>query len=137
VAVVYGAFTSADQLRRWWGPAGFAVPSLEFDPRPGERYRIEMLPPDGEAFHLTGEFRDVDPPARLAFTFAWEPPDPDDVENLVELSFAEVRGMTTVVLTQGPFKTDARRELHRNGWTESFDRLRTLLESESTPDTTP
>jgi len=44
-----------------------------------------MQPPEGDRFYLTGEFREVDPPARLAYTFIWEYPDPDDVEMLVEL----------------------------------------------------
>ena len=30
--------------------------------------------------YLTGEFRDVDPPARLTYTFVRGDPDPDDVE---------------------------------------------------------
>ena len=135
-AVVFEGFASPQQLARWWGPAGFTVPSLDFDPRVGERYRIEMQPPEGDAFHVTGEFREVDPPARLSFTFAWEPPDPDDVENLVELCLSELDGSTEVLLAQDPFKTEDRRELHRNGWTESLDRLRRLLGSESTPSTT-
>jgi uncharacterized protein YndB with AHSA1/START domain len=122
-SVVFRAFSAPDELARWWGPKGFTVPTLEFDPRVGEGYRIEMQPPDGDAFHLTGEFREVDPPVRLAFTFAWEPPDPDDVENLVELDFRDLGESTEVVLTQAPFKTQERRELHRNGWTDSFDRL--------------
>ena len=58
------------------GPEGFTTPSLEFGPRVGESYRIEMQPPEGDSFYLTGEFREVDPPARLAFTFIWEDPDP-------------------------------------------------------------
>lgn len=120
---VFGAFAGAGGLAKWWGPAGFSVPSLDFDPRAGAGYRIEMQPPEGDRFHLSGKFRDVDPPARLAFTFAWEEPDPDDIENLVELSFRDLGGSTEVSLRQGPFKTEARRELHRNGWTESFDEL--------------
>ena len=120
--VVFRAFTAPDELAQWWGPEGFRVPSLDFNPRVGHSYRIEMQPPDGEPFYLTGEFREVDPPARLAFTFAWEDPDPDDVETLVELSFRDLGESTEVVFTQGSFKTEARRELHRNGWTDSFDK---------------
>jgi uncharacterized protein YndB with AHSA1/START domain len=30
-------------------------------------------------------------------------------------------------LSQGPFKTEARRALHRDGWTESFDKLAELV----------
>jgi uncharacterized protein YndB with AHSA1/START domain len=122
-SVVFGAFSAADQLAEWWGPAGFTTPSLDFDPRVGGSYRIEMQPPEGDPFYLTGEFREVGPPARLAFTFVWADPDPDDVETLAELTFRDLGDSTEVVLTQGPFKTEPRRELHRNGWTDTFDKL--------------
>jgi uncharacterized protein YndB with AHSA1/START domain len=125
--VVFRAFSNPAELVKWWGPEGFTIPSLEFSPRVGDGYRIEMQPPDGDAFYLTGEFREVDPPARLAYTFAWEAPDPDDVETLVELSLRDLGESTEVVLTQRAFKTEARRELHRQGWTDSFDKLEKLL----------
>jgi uncharacterized protein YndB with AHSA1/START domain len=126
-SVVFAAFTDPNELAKWWGPEGFTTPSLEFDPRVGGTYRIEMQPPEGGSFYLTGEFRDVDPPARLAYTFAWEDPDPDDVENLVRLSFRDLGGSTEVAFAQGPFKTEARRGLHRDGWTDSFDKLEHLM----------
>ena len=126
-AAVFRAFSAPDQLEKWWGPEGFSIPSLEFDPRVGDGYRIEMQPPDGDRFQLAGEFREVEPPTRLAFTFVWEDPDPDDVETLVELSFTDLGESTEVALAQGPFRTEARRELHRNGWTDSFDKLERLL----------
>jgi uncharacterized protein YndB with AHSA1/START domain len=126
-STVFAAFSTPDELARWWGPAGFSIPRLEFDPRAGDSYRIEMQPPEGDVFHLTGEFRTVDPLARLAYTFVWEDPDPDDVKTLVDLSFRDLGESTEVVLTQGPFKTEARRELHQNGWTESLDKLEQLM----------
>jgi uncharacterized protein YndB with AHSA1/START domain len=87
-----------------------------------------MQPPEGDPFYLGGEFREVDPPTRLAYTFEYEAPDPDDVANLVELSFLDLGESTEIVLTQHPFKTEARRELHVDGWTGSFDKLERLLE---------
>lgn len=125
--VVYAAFSDPAELRRWWGPSGFTVPSLEFQPRVGERYRIEMQPPEGEPFAVAGEFREVDAPRRLSYTFAWEEPDPDDVETLVTLLFSDHGEWTEVAHTQGPFKTQARRALHRDGWAESFDKLERLI----------
>jgi uncharacterized protein YndB with AHSA1/START domain len=125
--VVFGAFADAEMLRTWWGPKGFTIPSLTFEPRAGEPYRIEMQPPDGDAFHLTGVFSAVAPGSRLAFTFVWEPADPDDVETLVELTFHGVGESTEVSLEQGAFKTEERRELHRAGWTDSLDRLEAIL----------
>jgi uncharacterized protein YndB with AHSA1/START domain len=82
-----------------------------------------MQPPEGGPFCLTGAFRDVDPPARLSFTFVWEDPHPDDVETLVVLSFRDLGGLTEVSFSQGPFHTEPRRALHRDGWTDSFDKL--------------
>lgn len=126
-SVVFGAFSAPDDLAKWWGPEDFTVPGLEFDPRVGDRYRIEMQPPEGDPFFLAGEFREVDPPARLAYTFVWEDPDPDDIETLVELSFRDLGESTEVALAQGPFRTEQRRELHRNGWTDSLNKLEQLV----------
>ena len=126
-SVVFAAFSDPGELATWWGPEGFSTPSLEFEPQVGRRYRIEMQPPEGERFYLTGEFREVDPPARLTYTFAWEDPDPDDVENLVELSFRDLDEATEVRFRQGPFKTEGRRALHRDGWTDGFEKLERLL----------
>jgi uncharacterized protein YndB with AHSA1/START domain len=129
--VVFEAFSAPDKLAQWWGPAGFSTPSLDFLVRAGERYRIEMQPPQGERFLLTGEFRRVDPPARVVFTFVWDDPDPDDVETVVDLSFRDLGAWTDVALRHGPFRTEARRMLHHDGWTESFDKLERLLSDEA------
>jgi uncharacterized protein YndB with AHSA1/START domain len=45
------------------------------------------------------------------------------VETLVELSFHDVAGSTEIDFAQGRFKTEPRRELHREGWTDTLDRL--------------
>ena len=126
--VAFATLSDARELAKWFGPRGFTIPSLEFDPRVGDAYRIEMQPPEGEPFHLAGEFREVDPPTHLAYTFVWEEPDPDDVETLVDLSLRDAGGGSTeVTLTQGTFMTEARRGLHRDGWTDSFDKLENLI----------
>jgi uncharacterized protein YndB with AHSA1/START domain len=125
--VVFRALTEPEELVTWWGPEGFTVPSIEFDPQAGGGYRIAMQPPDGDLFHLEGEFREVDPPARLAFTFRWDPPNPDDRETLATLALQDRGGQTEVQLTQGEFATEERRTLHQDGWTESFDRLERML----------
>jgi uncharacterized protein YndB with AHSA1/START domain len=117
-SLVFRVFSTEGELAKWWGPAAFTVPTLNFKPRVGDSYRIEMQPPEGDRFYLAGEFREVDPPYRLTYTFVWEDPDPDDVETLVELSFRDLGESTELVFTQAPFKTEARRELHGNGWTE-------------------
>jgi uncharacterized protein YndB with AHSA1/START domain len=127
-ADVFAAMTEEKDLARWWGPKGFTTRNVEIDPRPGCSYEIDMQPPDGDAFRLSGEFLQVDPPTRLVYTFRWDPPDPDDRETLVTISLEARGGRTEVELTQGEFTTEERRALHEGGWSESLERLRELLE---------
>ncbi len=120
---VFAAFVDPAGLAEWWGPAGFTAPSVELDVRPGGRYRIAMQPPDAELFHLGGEFLEVDRPERLVYTFEWEEPDPDDQQTVVTLTFERAGGGTALIFEQRPFATEARRELHEGGWTDTLDRL--------------
>jgi uncharacterized protein YndB with AHSA1/START domain len=126
-ADVFGAMTDELKLARWWGPRGFTAPSIDLDARPGGSYAIQMQPPEGDAFHLCGEFLQVDPPERLVYTFRWDPPDPDDRETVVTLSLQQLGDRTQVELTQGEFTTEERRALHEGGWADSFNRLAELL----------
>jgi len=128
-SIVFAAFVDPAELETWFGPKGYTARSVEFDARVGGSFRIEMHPPEGDPFYLAGEFREVDPPVRLAYTFMYEDPDPDDVETLVSLSLRDLGASTEVALTQGPFKTEARRALHHAGWTDSFDKLERLISS--------
>jgi uncharacterized protein YndB with AHSA1/START domain len=124
---VFEACTQPEPLAKWWGPKDFTSPSLELDLRVGGSYRIAMQPPDGDLFHLTGEYLEIDPPYRLAYTFRWEDPDPDDQETVVTISLWDVRESTELVLDQGPFATQARYDLHHAGWRDGLERLADAL----------
>jgi uncharacterized protein YndB with AHSA1/START domain len=130
--ILWRFLSEPGRLARWWGPAGFTSPSIELDVRVGGRYRIEMKPPDGDAFFLQGEFRTVDPPALLAYTFRWEEPDPDDRENVVTLSLTNLGDRTELALDHGPFVTEARRALHWHGWSDSFEKLARIVSATRT-----
>ncbi|MDQ3664571.1 MAG: SRPBCC domain-containing protein [Actinomycetota bacterium] len=126
---IFQALTDPAELVKWWGPSGFTTPEIEIDPRVGGSYRLGMQPPDGELFHLAGEFLEVGPPTRLAYSFRWEEPDPDDQETVVTLSLDAVAGRTRLSLWHGAFATEARLALHTSGWTDSLQRLSELHES--------
>ncbi len=50
---------------------------------------------------------------------------------MVELSFRDLGESTELVFAQGPFKREARRELHRDGWTDTFKKLEDQLSAQS------
>lgn len=127
--MVFRMLVEAELVAQWWGPRGFSVRSIDFDLHVGGGLRITMQPPDGDAFILAGEFLEIVPGERLAYTFRWEPPAPDDRETVAVLLLRDSGKSTALAVEQGTFATEERRALHDQGWTESLDRLEELLES--------
>ncbi len=130
-ASVFRALSEAAVLPQWWGPAGFTTPEVELDLELGGRYRLGMQPPDGGLFHLSGEYVEIDPPRRLGYTFRWDEPAPDDQDTVVALALDVRDAGTRLTVSHGEFATEERLALHRDGWTDSLERLRRLLESQS------
>lgn len=126
---VFEALSEPSQVAAWWGPRGFTTPDVSINLNVGGGYRFTMQPPEGGAFHLSGEFLEISPPSSLAYTFRWEEPDPDDVETTVRVTLVKAESGTLLSVAQGAFATDARLELHRGGWTDSLERLREFIES--------
>ena len=122
---VFDAWTSADLLRRWYPPgADWDTPVAEVDLRVGGRLRLVMRSPDGEEFGGGGEYREITPPTRLVFTWAWDQPDVATGVQLVEVDFTERSdGTTTVVMTNRGLVDEQSRQSHREGWEGSFDNL--------------
>ena len=128
-ARVFAALTRPEDVARWWGPHLFATQGVELDLRVGGRYRFTMQPPEGDRFHVSGEFLEIDPPSALAFTFRWDEPTTDDRETVVTLTLDVVGEATELALRQGDFATEERLALHRGGWGDRLDKLSALLEA--------
>ncbi len=118
---VFRAWTEPAEVAKWWGPGGFTVPLCEMDVREGGAYRTCMRSPDGVEHYLRGIYREIAPPARLVFTWAWEQGGVPGDETLVTVEFNEVSGGTEVVLTHSGFATPEARDQHNMGWSSSFD----------------
>jgi len=126
---VFRLFTDPTELAKWWGPHGFTTPEIQIDVRVGGSLRFTMQPPEGEAFHLSGEFLEIQPPSKIRFTFRWDEPVPDDRETVAAVSLESLGGSTGVTLTHGDFATEERLELHRSGWADSFEKLDAVLKA--------
>jgi len=124
---VFRAWTDPEELKKWWGPEGYATPSAEVDLRVGGKYRLGMRKlPNGEIFYLSGTYREVRPPERLVYTWRWEA-EPEYGETLVTVEFLQAGNSTEVVLTHEFFPTEKARDDHNRGWSSCLDRLAKLL----------
>jgi uncharacterized protein YndB with AHSA1/START domain len=123
---VFDAWTSPEVMRRWFHVgADWDTPEAQVDLRVGGKVRVVMRRPDGTEAGARGEYTLIERPHRLAmrWTFDIEPAN----EQLVELSFAEAEGVTTVVLLNTEISTEARRQSQDWGWRGCLDQLgRTL-----------
>lgn len=67
---VYDAWTQVEQLSQWFGPSDdYTNPFLEADVRVGGRYRIGFQKEGEELNVVAGEYRVVEPPSKLVFTW--------------------------------------------------------------------
>ncbi len=126
--LVFRMWTDPEHIARWWGPQGFTTTSLEMDIRPGGAYRAAMRSPEGTLYRRRGVYREIVPPERIAFTFAWEDAAGDlGHETLVTVTFAEHGGKTLLTLQQATFESVERCDDHRRGWTSCLERFAEYL----------
>ena len=123
---VFDAWTNPDVLKQWWAAfPTWDTPEAEVDLREGGRYRLAMRNPDtGETHTVVGEYREIQRPERLAYTWAWdEKPEMTDGDTLVEIEFREDGEATEVVLTHTGFPSEQVRDQHAHGWNGCFANL--------------
>lgn len=124
---VFDAWISEEVLRRWWhADPEWETPSAEVDPQVGGKLRIVMRDPQaGADYGGGGEYTLIERPHRLAFTWIWD----DDPSNpqLIELTFSESEGATTVLMINSGITTEKGRDEHEEGWTLCLDNLDGVL----------
>lgn len=126
--LVWAAWTQRDHLIHWFCPKDFVVTFINVDLRVGGRYRSGMRSPEGREYVMSGEYRTIEPPRRLAFSHAWEKEhDMASIETLITVTLDEVEGKTRMTFTHAGFDTVESRDSHHEGWSEALDNLGTHL----------
>jgi uncharacterized protein YndB with AHSA1/START domain len=133
--VVWRAFTEPEQIAQWWGRGNrLVVERLEL--RRGGRWRFVEHADDG-VHGFEGTYREVRPPERLAWTFAW-----DGMAGHVVLdttTFEEIAGGRTRVVSRSLFQTTQERDAMlgfgmENGRDQSYTALDRLLQRNAPAD---
>jgi len=118
---VFDAWTKAEELKKFHAPGPLHVEVAEIDLRPGGKYRIVMVEPDGKKHGVYGVYREVEPPRKVVYTWSH---DGDHIvkDSLITVEFLERGDSTEVVLTHA-IADDKERESHTSGWTSILEKL--------------
>ena len=124
---LYTAWTEPDRMRQWYATV------VDADVRVGGRYRIELHEADGTVNGFTGEYLELTPPSRIAFTFTHHAQTPEDriSDEKVEISIRQVEpGRSELTLVNswvGPEFEPSYYDGLRGGWEEWINRLEKAL----------
>ena len=131
-ALVFGAWSTAEHLKRWFCPAGFTVPDCLCEFRSGGRFDICMRSPDGEDHWSRGRYTEIVRPQRIAFSsqvsvgtggpcYASEAT--VDFVAAGDGTRLHVRQVFTLLQPSAAWMIDAAEP----GWREGLDKLETLV----------
>ena len=125
---VWGAWTDAQAVRKWWGPGpGEPVSVAELDVRVGGRFRIVFGGADGKAHECAGVYKEVVPNRKLVFTWSWPNSTPERV-SVVTIEFRAVGKETDLLFKHEQLFDEKVRDDHKRGWSGSLDKLGEFLE---------
>ena len=116
---VFAAWLDAESMRSWMCPGDIKHTDAEIDARVGGKFRIVMHGAEN-TYEMTGEYVEIDPPARIAFT--WES-NVTEGESLVTLEFHDRDGETELVLTHERLADAETAGNYEKGWTSILERL--------------
>jgi uncharacterized protein YndB with AHSA1/START domain len=123
---VFDAWTSPEVMRRWFHCASdWETAEAEVDLRVGGKVLVVMRKPDRTESRARGEFTVIDRPHRLVMT--WIFGDAPSNQQLIELTFSEADGSTTVQLVNSGISTDERRDAQEEGWHGCLHELASLF----------
>jgi uncharacterized protein YndB with AHSA1/START domain len=142
---VFAAFADATSLMKWLPPPGMTGRALEYDFRPGGRYRLELRytgePPDapGKTTDSTdvtqGLFLDLIPGRRIKQSVRFDSPDPAFAgEMTMTWTFEGTPEGSRVTVTADDVPPGISKSDHDAGLRSSLDQLAVFLGASSSSD---
>jgi uncharacterized protein YndB with AHSA1/START domain/predicted enzyme related to lactoylglutathione lyase len=121
---VFAAWTTPDDLLKWFGPKTCRVLSAQTDARVGGSYHLRVSSEACGELDLRGVYQEVKVPSRLVFTWNWSGnPAAEIGESVVTVNFIEADGGTDVHLIHERLPNAPARDNHSHGWNGCFDKL--------------
>ncbi|MGH7937042.1 MAG: SRPBCC family protein [Chthoniobacterales bacterium] len=121
---VYAAWTDPAELKKWFGPDEVRTRDFRADVRVGGQYRWELTSPEGEEMSAFGEYRELIPGKKIAFTWKWEDDENWKTHNsIVTVELTDRDGGTELRLTHVQLPSEESRDRHNEGWSSLLDKL--------------
>jgi uncharacterized protein YndB with AHSA1/START domain len=104
---VFSFWSSAEQFKKWWRPAGFKIVNAYVESRIGGEYSFELLTPEGKLVMQYGQFQEITPPTQLIFTNKCEARDGCEQETLITVDFTP-KGKSTELSVKHALMPDSK-----------------------------
>jgi uncharacterized protein YndB with AHSA1/START domain len=69
---LYKAYTTAEDIMKWWGPRDYIKVIDKLDVRVGGAWRIVHTDSTGAEYAFNGVYKELDEPNKISQTFEWE-----------------------------------------------------------------
>jgi uncharacterized protein YndB with AHSA1/START domain len=134
--LVWRAWTEGDQLKRWFGPAGFTNASATIDARAGGHIEVVMVSPEGEEAPFEGEIVEFGPPERIVFsTWILAEDGHKGLEGTTTVDLVDLGGKTEVTVHSTIERADPEFAMAiegmEEGWRGTLDRLGEAIEEDT------
>jgi uncharacterized protein YndB with AHSA1/START domain len=116
---IFDAWLDPKSLRDWMLPEQTKNIEATVDPRVGGKFRI-LMKDDEKGYEHTGEYKILDRPKKLAFT--WISQSTGMKPTLVTIELIPKENKTELTLTHEGLSDDAK-EGHKKGWTDVVEKL--------------
>ena len=119
---------ASDELPQWWGaPELYRTTRWTGDLRVGGAWRTDGVGADGSAFHVEGEYLEIDRPRRLVQT--WRPSWDPGSNTTFSYDLEAIEGGTRITVRHGGFAGRAEAcQGHAAGWERVLTWLRNHLQ---------
>jgi uncharacterized protein YndB with AHSA1/START domain len=127
---VFAVWTTPDAIKVWFGPENCRVLEAQVDLRVGGEFCVSLSTPKLGEIKVRGHYREVIPPAKLAYTWRWEGnPELAAGISLVTVEFIPIDTGTEIYLIHEQLPSVQARDAHGLGWSGAFDQLEKYLAS--------
>jgi uncharacterized protein YndB with AHSA1/START domain len=126
---VFAAFADRKLVSHWLRPSrDVKLTVLAYDFKPGGAYRFAYDVPDGQRMIVGGNFRAIEAPERIVFTWLIEPPDEHaGIDSEVTVQILPRGSSTELTIRHAKLRLEDAEHRHQQGWGGALDLLEASL----------